>query len=69
MDYKSPEDFLKSLLDDEDQKKIITQISKNKEPEEILEYLLDNSETKGGNNNDWIWLWVKKRRGGWNCYI
>jgi len=40
MNYKSPDDFLKSLLEDEEQKKIIEEISKDKSPEEILETII-----------------------------
>jgi len=40
MSYESPEDFLKSLLDDKDQKKLIECISKGKEPDEILEEIV-----------------------------
>jgi len=42
MGYMSPVDFLKSLLDDDFEKKIITQISKGKNPDEILDYLIEN---------------------------
>lgn len=44
MEYESPVNFIISLLEDEDQKVIIRQISKGKEPEEILEYFVKNLE-------------------------
>jgi len=40
MNYESPDDFLKSLLEDEEHKKIIEKISEGKEPEEILESII-----------------------------
>ena len=40
MVYLSPDDFLKSLLDDDFEKIIIDCISKRKDPEEILDILI-----------------------------
>lgn len=47
MAYESPVDFLKTLTDDEDKKKIITLLSKGMEFEDILKHLLEISEVEG----------------------